>query len=138
AHDKLQEQQGRFGGLVVVWEVALDTFLLFAAEGRVGKDHIDALLLADLRKLEAKRVTRVDLRRVEPVQQQVHLAKKIRKRFRLAAGDGRRLKALAVRDRLDLLLKVIEGLHEEAAGAARGIEHGFAKTRIGHFHHEAY
>ena len=48
AHDELQEQQRRLGGLLVVGEVAEDAALLLAAEGRVGQDHVDAVAVADL------------------------------------------------------------------------------------------
>ena len=53
-HDQLEEQQRGFGRLLILGEVAKDAALLFAAEGRIGQDHIDAVSLADLRQLEAK------------------------------------------------------------------------------------
>jgi hypothetical protein len=43
----LQEQQCGFAGLHVGWEVGLDARLLLAAEGRVGEDHVHALVVAD-------------------------------------------------------------------------------------------
>ena len=86
-HDELQEQQRGFGGLLVFGEIALDAFLLLAAEGRVGEDHIHAVALADVGELEAQGVAGVNLRRVEAVQQQVHLAEQIRQRLGFAAEE---------------------------------------------------
>ena len=103
AHDELQEEQRRLGGLPVLGEVALNALLLLAAEGRIGEDHVHAVLLADLGELEAQGVARVDLRRVEAVQQQVHLAEQVRERLRLAAEERSLLQHLAVGDRLHLL-----------------------------------
>ena len=65
-------------------KIALDPFLLLAAERRIGDDHIHPILFADFRKLEPKRIARVNMRRVETVQQQIHLAKQIRQRLWLA------------------------------------------------------
>ena len=104
-HDELEEQQRGLGGLLVLGEIALDALLLLAAEGRVGEDDIDALLLADLGELEAQGVAGVDLRRVEAMQQQVHLAEQIRQRLRLAAEEALLLQELAVGDGLDLLAR---------------------------------
>ena len=87
AHDELQEEQRRLGGLLVLGEVALDALLLLAAEGRIGEDHVHPVLLADLGQLEAQGVARVDLRGVEAVQEQVHLAEQIGQRLRLAAEE---------------------------------------------------
>ena len=86
-HDELQEEQRGFGGLLVFREIALDALLLLAAEGRVGEDHIHAILLADVGELEAQRVAGIDLRRVEAVQEQVHLAEQIRQRLGFAAEE---------------------------------------------------
>ena len=137
AHDELQEQKRGFRRLAVFGEVALNALFLLAAEGRIGEDHIDAVFLADLRELEAQGVAGVDLRRVQPVQQQVHLAEQIRQRLRLAAGDGVVLQALAVGDGLHLLFEMAVRLDQKPARAAGRVEHGFAKARIGDFHHEA-
>ena len=86
-HDELQEEQRRLGGLLVLGEVALDALLLLAAEGRVGEDHVHPVLLADLGELEAQGVAGVDLRGVQAVQQQVHLAEQVGQRLGLAAEE---------------------------------------------------
>ena len=87
-HDELQEQQRGFGRLLVFREIALDAFLLLAAEGRIGEDHVHAVALADVGELEAERIAGINLRRVEAVQQQVHLAEQIRQRLGFAAEEG--------------------------------------------------
>ena len=48
AHDELEEEQRGFGRLLVFGEVAEDAALFFAAEGRVGQDHVHAVSVADL------------------------------------------------------------------------------------------
>ena len=88
AHDELQEQQRRLGGLLVLGEVALDAALLLAAEGRVGQDHVHPVLVADLGEREAQAVAGVDLRGLQAVQQQVHLAEQVGQRLGLAAEDA--------------------------------------------------
>ena len=138
AHDELEEQQRRFRGLPVFGEIALDALLLLAAEGRIGEDHVHAIFLADFGELEAQSVAGVDLRRVQAVQQQVHLAEQIRQGLWLAADDGLVLQTLAVGDRLHLLFKMVVRLDQKAARAAGRVEDGFAKARIGDFHHEAH
>ena len=87
-HDELQEQQRGFGRLLVFREIALDAFFLLAAEGRIRQDHVHAVALADVRQLEAERIAGIDLRRVEAVQEQVHLAEQIRQRLGFAAEEG--------------------------------------------------
>ena len=138
AHDELQEQQRGFGGLLVLGEVAVDAALLLAAEGRVGQDHIHAVSVADLAQREAQAVARIDLRRLQAVQEQVHLAS------RYGSGLASPPKMLcfcricAVLDRLALLLQVLERLDEKAAGAAGRVEDVFAELRVDDLDHEAH
>lgn len=72
------------------------------------------------------------------MQQQIHLAEQIGKRFRLAAEDRLPLQPLAVGDGLHLFFEVAICFDKKAAGPARGIEHNLAKARVRHFHHEAH
>ena len=123
--------------MLVFGEVALDAFLLLAAEGRVGEDDVHAVALADVGELEAEGVAGVNLRGVEAVQEQVHLAEQIRQRLGFAAEERAFLQEAAVGDGFDLLGQVVVGFDEEAAGAAGGVEHGFAQARIGDGDHEA-
>jgi hypothetical protein len=88
AHDELQEEEGGLGNLTVFGEVALDAFLFLASERWVGENDVDAFLFADFGELETERAPGIDLRRVEAVQQEVHLAEQIRQGLRLAAEEG--------------------------------------------------
>ena len=124
--------------MFVFREIALDAFLLFAAEGRVGEDHIHAVALADVRQLEAERIAGINLRRVEAVQQQVHLAEQIWQRLGFAAEQGFFLQDFAVGHGFDLLGKVVECFDQETARAAGGVEYGFAEARVGDGDHEAH
>ncbi len=129
AHDELEEEQRGLGGLLVLGEVALDAALLLAAEGRVGEDDVHAVLVADLGELRGEGVAGIDLRRLEAVQQQVHLAEQVGQRLGLAAeercGPAAPARSATV---LHLLAQVGEGLDEEAAGAAGRVEHGLAEA----------
>ena len=80
----MQEQQGGFRRLFVFREIALDAFLLLAAEGRIRQDHIHAVAFADVGELEAERIAGINLRRVKAMQQQVHLAEQIWQRLGFA------------------------------------------------------
>ena len=91
SHDQLQKQQRGFRRLFVFGEIALDAAFLLAAEGRIRQDHIHAVALADVCQLEAERIAGINLRRVEAVQQQVHLAEQIRQRLGLAPEEARLL-----------------------------------------------
>ena len=104
----------------------MDSLLLFPAERRIGEDDVDTILVAYLAEREAQAVARVDLWVLEPVKEEVHLAEEIRERLWLAAVDAPVLKRFPIFDRLALLLEVAEGLDEEAAGAARRVEHRLA------------
>jgi hypothetical protein len=137
-HDELQEQQRGLRRLFVFREIALDAFLLLAPEGRVGENHIHAVALADVSELEAEGVAGVNLRRVEPVQQQVHLAEQIRQSLGFAAEERAFLQDPSVGDRFDLLRQMIIRLDQEAARAAGGVEHRFAQARISHGDHEPH
>ena len=134
----MQKQQRGFRRLFVLGEIALDAFLLLAAEGRIGQDHIHAVALADVGELEAERVAGINLRRVEAVQQQVHLAEQIRQRLGFAAEQGFLLQDFAVGHGLDLLGQMVERLDQKAARAAGRVEHGLAEARVRDGDHEPH
>ncbi len=137
AHDELEKQQRGFGGLLVFGEVAEDAALFFAAERRVGHDDIDAVSVADLAERKAQAVQRIDLRRLQAVQEQIHLRQQIRQRLGFAAEDALSLENLAVLDGLALLLQMLERFDEKSAGAAGRIEDHFAKLGIHDFDNKA-
>ena len=99
----MQEEQGGLRRLLVLRKIALNALLLLAAEGRIGQDHIHPIPLADVRELEPKRIAGINLRRVEPMQQQVHLAEQIRQGLGFAAQKARLLQDFAVGHRFHLL-----------------------------------
>jgi hypothetical protein len=144
----LQKQQRGFARLLVFGEVALNAFLLFAAEHLAVGHHLVRITstrsrspgsrVQTLRELVAQRVAGIDLRRVESVQQQVHLAEQIRQRLRLAPDETLFLQDLAVGHGLHLLAQMIERLDEKPARAARRVEHHFAQARVGDRDHEAH
>ena len=80
---------------------------------------------------------RIDLRRLQAVQEQIHLRQQIGQRLGLAAEDALRLQHLPILDRLALLLQVLERLDEKSAGAAGRVEDHFAESGVHHFDHEA-
>ena len=137
AHDELEKEEGGFGGLFVLREIALDAFLFLAAERRVGEDHVHAIAFADVGELETEGVAGVNLRGVEAVQEQIHLAKQVRERLGFATEERTFLENASVGDGFDLFGKVVEGFDEEATGAAGGVEHGFAQVWVGDGDHEA-
>ena len=85
AHDELQEEKRRLGGLLVFGKVRQDAPLLLAAEGRIGHDDVHAILVADLAQRKAEGVFRVNLRVFQAVEQEVHLAEQVRQRLGLDA-----------------------------------------------------
>ena len=88
--------------------------------------------------LKRRLLPRIDLRRLQPVQEQVHLASRYGSGF---ASPPKMLcfcRTVAVLDRLALLLQVLERLDQEAAGAAGRVEDGFAELRVGDLDHEPH
>ena len=73
-HDELEKEQCGFGGLSILRKVGLDTLLFLAAEGRVGEDDVHAFFLTDLGEFVAECVAGINVRSVEAVQEQIHLA----------------------------------------------------------------
>ena len=139
AHDELQEQQRGLGGLPVLREVALDALLLLAAKGRVGEDHIHPVLLADLGELEAQGVAGVDVRRIEAVQQQVHLAEQIGQGLRLAPEQRPLLQAPCGRPRSSpAWLRWLNASTRNPPVPAGRVEHGLAQPRVGDLDHEPH
>ena len=95
AHDELQEQQRRLGGLLVVGKVAVDAALLLAAEGRVGQDDVDAVSVADLGQREAQAVA-ADRSSATPGRAAAGSSgQQVRQRLGLAAEDALRSAASA-------------------------------------------
>ena len=130
AHDELEEEQRGLGGLLVLGKVALDALLLLAAKGRVGKDDVHAVLLAELGELEAEGVARVDLRGVEAVEEEIHLPEQVGQRLGLAAVEGGLLQRAVLLHGLALGAQVLERFDQEAAGAGGGVEHALAEARM--------
>ena len=132
----MQEQQGRFGCLLVRREVGPNPGLFFATEGRVGQDHVHPILVADLGDLHGQAVAVGDAGRLQAVQQQIHLGQHVRQRLGLTAEDALLLQRRLVLDRLALLFQVLVRLGQEPARAARRVEDRFAKLRIDRRDHE--
>ena len=78
----------RFRRFFVLGKVAENAALFFAAERRIGHDHIDAVSVADLAERKAQAVQRIDLRRFESVQNEIHLSQQIRQRLGFSSEDA--------------------------------------------------
>ena len=136
AHDQRQEQVGRFLG-AEGREIVLDAVFLPAAEGRIGDDDIDALVLAPRNQRPGQRVVVAHEARVlDAVQQHVGDAEHVRKLLLLHRAQAA-LHRLALLGRADVfLLHVIDGAGEKPAHAAGGIEQDFARMRVDPVDHE--
>ena len=84
-HDELQEQKRRLRCLLVLGKVAQDAALLLASEGWIGQDHVHPVLVTYLSQGKAQAVLRVDLRKLQTMQEQVHLAEHVGQRLGLAS-----------------------------------------------------
>ena len=94
--------------MFVFGKVAEDAALFFAAEGRVGHDHIDAVAVTDLAQRKTQAVQRIDLRRFESVQNEIHLSQQIRQRLGFAAKNALSLKNVPILDGLALFFKMLK------------------------------
>ena len=121
-HDELQEQQGRFRSLLVGGEIGANPGLFLTAKGRIGQDHVHPVPLADLRQFPGQAVAVSDLRRSQPVQQQIHLGQHVGQRLGLTAEDALLLQDLQILDRLALLFQVAVRFDQETRRAAGRVE----------------
>ena len=94
AHHELHEQQRRLAGPRGLREVQLDARLLLAAKGRVGDDHLEAVLLPDLLQRRFQGVIAADVGILDAVQQQVHRPQQVGQRLLLDAEQASRFAAL--------------------------------------------
>src|SRR5690606_37466190 len=101
-HYQLQKQQCRLGRAPVIGKVVEDACLLLTAEGRVGQDDVDPLVLADLSQAEAKSIAGVDAWGMQAVQQEVELGQQERQRLGLAAEEAVLLEDSPLLDRIGL------------------------------------
>src|SRR5262249_41288103 len=79
----------------------------------------------------------VDLRRLQAMQEQVHLAEEVGERLGLAADKASLLEGSAIRHRLALLGEGGVRLDEETCRAACRLEYDLAQPRVRYRNHEA-
>ena len=125
----LEEEERRLAG--ADREVLLDLLALLAAEGRVGEDDVEAVLLLDVGEVLREGVGVADVRRLDAVQDHVHDRDHVGEGLLLLAVECRLLQALDVGGReLAALLEVDERLAEEARGADGAVVDALADARV--------
>ncbi len=136
-HEEYEEQVRRFPRLELRGKVALDPLLLLTPKGRIGEDYLHPVPRAVVASGASQRVVAPHLGgHVQPVQQQTGGAEQMREWFLFHPVDG----ALQLR----LLLRVVDvaradvldGVHQEATGAAGGSRISSPELGVRHFHHE--
>ena len=132
AHNELQEKQRRLRRLLVLGEIAQDAALFFAPKGRVGHDHVHAVLVAHFPQRFIEGIVRSDLRIFKAMEQQIHLAEQIRQRLGLDAVQRLALELLKLLGLLALWLQMLERLNQKAARAGSGVEDRFTQARVNH------
>jgi hypothetical protein len=90
----LEEQEGGLAG--ADGEVLLHLLALLAAEGRIGQDHVEAVLLLNVGEVLGQRVGVDDVRRLDAVQDHVHDRDDVGERLLLLAVEGALLQGLEV------------------------------------------
>ena len=94
--------------------------------------------MADLGHPALQRIAIGDLRRLQAVQQQVHLRQHVGQWLGFLAEQGAALQLLPLLGAAHLRRQVVVGLDQKAAGATGRVEQGFAQLRVHHLHHEAH
>ena len=135
--EMLEEEEGGLAGLDR--EILLHLLALLAAEGRIGEDHVVAVLVLDVADVLGQRVGADDVRRVDAVQDHVHDRRSRRRgasspcrrrsSFEACAGLGRKLVAICV--------EIVEGLAEKARRAAGAVIDALADLRLDDLDHGA-
>ena len=129
-HQQHEEQVGGLAGAEFGREIGFNAVFLHAAEGRISDDDIHAFLGAPVAQRSGERVAVADVGRdINAMQQQIGHAQHVRQVLFLDAGKTVLDDALVIGG-LGLLAQMLDGARQEAAGAAGGIEDGFAKARI--------
>ena len=130
-HHEDEEQVGRLPCAERLGEVVLDAVLFHAAERRVGDDQIHAVLRAVVAERPGQRVVVPDVRRhLDAVEDHVRHTQEVRHRLLLNAEDARLEQGFVLRALHVLLPHVFDSAGEEAAGAARRIEHLLRELRV--------
>ena len=129
-HEKHKEEVGGLAGAELGGVVGLDAVLLHAAEGRVGDDDVNTLLRTPVAQGAGESVVVADVGGdIDAVQEEIGHAQDVREVLLLDAGEA----VLNGPSRLPRSWLVCAGARwpdEKAAGAAGGIEEGFAEAGI--------
>ena len=113
-------------------EVVLDAVFFHAAEGRIGDDHIDAVLGAVVAQRASQGVVVADLRgHVDAVEDHVGHAQEVRQRLLLDAAACCPAAFASSSASFTYFLRMCSMAQvEKAAGAAGGVEDGLAELGV--------
>ncbi len=132
----LQEQKGRFPG--ADGEVLLHLGAFLATEGRVGEDHVHAVLVLDVGQVLGQGVGMDDVRRLDAVQDHVHDRDHVGEALLFLAVEGAHLQGFKVsRAERGLGGEIVIGFAQEASRAAGTIIDALTDFRLDHLDHGA-
>ena len=126
----LHEHVGSLGGVDV--EVLLHLASFAATKGRIGKNHVLAVFLLNLRKVLCQCVATDDVGCCHTVENHVHGGDDVGQRLLLLAEEGVLLQGLVVGSALHLLVHVGERLAEETSRPTGRVIHRFANLGVNH------
>lgn len=132
-HEVLQEEQ--FGGVALDREVLLDLRVLFAAEGRVGENHVVAVLLLNVADVLGERVASIQVGAFDAVQDHIHHAHHVSQRGLFEAEEAvfHHEIPLIGGELLARLFDVLKGIDQEAARARGGVVDRLSRFGVDYF-----
>ena len=133
----LEEQERGLPGLHR--KVLLHLFAFFPSERRIGQDDVEAVRLLDVGEVLAQGVGQEDVRRVDPVQDQVHDPDDVRQRLLFLAVEGGLLQAreLCGRECRRAVTQIVVGLAQKTGGPTGRVPNRLAQSRSRDLHHGA-
>ena len=114
-------------------EVLLDLRTLLAAERRIRQHDVEAVLLLDVGEVLRERIRVDDVRRLDPVEDEVHDRDHVGERLLLLPVEGRFLQTLVLRGAAlwVLRLEIVKGLAKKARRSHGGIADRLARLGVG-------
>ena len=135
-HDVLDEQA--LGGAGVDPEVGLQRLVHLAPIGRIGKDHVVLVLLADILAVNLQGVGQLQVGPLDPVQDHVHGAQQVGERLVLQAKEGVFLEIveLLAAER-SVIANEVCGLAQKSGRAKAGVVNPVARLGLHDLDHGA-
>ncbi len=133
--DEGEEEVGGFLSAEFLREVGLRAVFLYPTKGRIGEDDVHFVVCAPVAVGLGEVVAALDAGHFKAMQHKVGGTEQVGQGLFLYPAYGL-LQGFALAGLVDLLVEMVDGAGEEAAGTAGGVEYGFAQLWVEDVDHE--